>query len=81
MPSADVLLAEVLGNHCGSLQHKVSLGETRELGIFRTKDGIPFVFEIDWQLDKGKPGEFHIQIHHIRPRSEKLMVTRHIRVI
>jgi len=77
MPSADTLLAEVLTNYCGNLEHKVSLGETREMGIFR-KDSIPFVYEIDWELNKDKPHNFHIQIHHVRPRSQKLVVDRYI---
>lgn len=80
LPSADELLAEILINYCGNLEHKCSQGETREVGIFRKND-IPFAFEIDWRLDKGIPNKFHIQIHHVRPRSERLVVDRCIEEI
>jgi len=76
MPSANTLLAEVLTNHCGHLQHKVSQGETQEVGIF-WMDGIPFVFDIDWEFNKDKPHNFHFRIYHVRPRSKKIIVDRH----
>lgn len=77
MPSANVLLAEVLTNHCGHLEHKVSQGETHETGIFRM-NGIPFAFEIDWELNEDNPHNFHFQIYHVRPRTQPLIVDRHI---
>jgi hypothetical protein len=81
MPSADMLLAEVLTNHCGHLEHKVSQGETHEMGIFRM-DGIPFIFQIRWELKdhltlKNEAHNFHFQIYHVRPRTQKLIVDRH----
>ena len=75
MPSADLLLAEVITTKCTCLDQRVALGLERDMGILRMDD-IPFVWDLKWEK-KGSKVNFHLEIFHVRPRSLKLVADRY----
>jgi len=75
MPSADLLLAEVLQEKCFGLEHKMAEGLTRDIGILHM-NGIPFVWDLQWET-KQKVTKFHLEVFHVRPKTLKLVASRY----
>ncbi len=69
MPSADELLAEVLGEKWQD--PRIRKGQGRTVGIMRMRD-IPFVWELKWD-----GGQFRLEVFHVRPRTLKLVADRY----
>lgn len=76
MPSPDILMAEVLETKCFSLQHRVDQGLFNHHGQMHV-EGIPFVWSLDWETKEGNI-LFHLQVWHVRPRSLKQIVNKHL---